>query len=452
MVPGPVVDEPGRTVGTAYEGELVVAQTVKSRPWGPVAMLRDPLNWRAAVYLLVSFGFGLAWFVIFAAGLPLSLALLILWVGVPLLALTMLAWRFGAMLERRLMWAAFGLAIPSPYRPLPAGRNLFSKWRVMAADPATWKDFAYLVLLFPISLIEFVVSITLWATVVLLITLPATILLFDNVMQISTGNWTYVVDTPVGALPWTLVGVLFLIVAVYATRVMGHGHAAYAKYLLGPSETQLLRARAEHLQASRARGVDAAEAERRRIERDLHDGAQQQLLAVAMDLGRARAKLDDDPETARQLIDLAHSGTKEVIAELRNLARGIYPAILTDRGLDPALSALAGRAPVPVTVEVDLPGERPPAAVESIAYFVVAEALANVAKYARATRAAVRVMRDQHWIIVEISDNGVGGATALPGGGLAGLADRAAGIDGILTVNSPPGGPTVVRADLPCAW
>src|SRR5206468_10598705 len=137
---------------------------------------------------------------------------------------------------------------------------------------------------------------------------------------------------------------------------------------------------------------------------------------------------------ARTLIEQAHAGAREAIVELRNLARGIYPAILTDRGLDPALSALAARAPVPVGVTVDLP-TRPPAAVESIAYFIVAEALSNIAKYARATRATIEVTRDGQWVIVEITDNGVGGAGAQSGGGLAGLADRAATIDGILTVN-----------------
>ncbi|HEU5161232.1 MAG TPA: sensor domain-containing protein [Streptosporangiaceae bacterium] len=439
--------------GTAIRrtAESGLAGRLEGRPWAPVQMARDPMTWRNAVYLLVSMAFGLFWFIFLTVGISLSLGLTLIWVGIPLLALVMLTWRGGAMIERRLMWAAFGAEIPSPYRPMPPGRNLVRKWGTLAADPATWKDLVYLALLFPITLAEFVVSVAVWATTAALLTLPVTVL-FGNVLQITTDRWVYVVDDPVEALPWSAVGVLTLVVAMYAVRVMGIGHVAYARLLLGPSEKQALRARAEHLQASRARGVDAAEAERRRIERDLHDGAQQQLLAVAMDLGRARAKLDEDPETARQLIELAHSGTKEAIAELRNLARGIYPAILTDRGLDAALSALAARAPVPVDVEVELPGERPPAAVESIAYFVVAEALTNVAKYARATRATVRVVRDHSWIIVEISDNGVGGATRTPGGGLAGLADRAAGIDGILTVNSPVGGPTVIRADLPCAW
>jgi signal transduction histidine kinase len=424
------------------------------RSWAPLAMIRDPLSWRAALYLLVSMGIGLAWFIILIVGVSLSLSLLIIWVGVPLAALLMLAWRGGAMLERVLMLAAFGVRIRSPYRPMPQGMNVFAKWRRMIADPATWKDLVYLGLLFPISLAEFVVSVVLWSCTGLLLLMPLLVLINGSV-QADIGNGSFDVTNPVAGLPFTLAGVLLLMITLYVTRAMGVMHAALARGLLGPSESQLetlqLRARADHLQASRARGVDAAESERRRIERDLHDGAQQQLLAVAMDIGRARAKLDTDPEAARALIEQAHAGTREVIGELRNLARGIYPAILTDRGLDPALSSLAARAPVPVEVSVDL-SDRPPAAVESIAYFIVAESLANIAKYARATRASVTVYRDQHWVVVEIADNGVGGASAQPGGGLSGLADRAATIDGLLTVNSPPGGPTVIRADLPCAW
>jgi len=274
-------------------------------------------------------------------------------------------------------------------------------------------------------------------------------------VEVNFAVVSFWVQNPLGALPAVPVGLVMLVLSLYAVRGLAVGHAVLARLLLGPSASQAenreLRARTERLQASRARGVDAAEFERRRIERDLHDGAQQRLLAVAMDIGRARAKLDDDPEGARALIEQAHQGTKEAIAELRDLARGIYPAILSDRGLDAAISGLAGRAPVPVEVAVDLP-ERPPAAVESIAYFIVAECLTNIAKYARATLATVRVAREDGWVVVEVTDNGVGGAVARPGGGLAGLADRAATIDGLLTVDSPVGGPTVVRADLPCTW
>jgi signal transduction histidine kinase len=427
--------------------------SVMNRPWHPLAMAASSLTWRSALYLAVSLAFGLGWFVVLAVGLALSVGLLIIWVGVPLLALLMVAWRFGAVLERRLVRAAFGVPIPSPYRPLPAGRNPLAKLRSMAADPATWKDLLYLAVLFPITLVEFVVSVAVWAGTGTLLFLPVVVAVSGGA-EVNFGV-SYWAGNPVEALPVSVVGVGFLVLAMYVTRVMAMGHAAFAALMLGPSPSQAenaaLRERTEHLRASRARGVDAAEFERRRIERDLHDGAQQRLLAVAMDIGRARAKLDEDPEGARALIEQAHAGTKEAISELRDLARGIYPAILTDRGLDPALSGLAGRAPVPVEVDVDLP-ERPPAAVESIAYFIVAESLANIAKYARATRASVRVAREDRWVVVEVVDNGVGGAVARPDGGLAGLADRAATIDGMLIVDSPPGGPTIVRADLPCTW
>ncbi|REE98574.1 sensor histidine kinase [Thermomonospora umbrina] len=421
--------------------------------WSPQAMVRSSLTWRSVVYLATSLGFGIAWFVFLVVGITLSVALTIIWVGIPMLAVVMLVWRFGAVLERRLIKAGFGVTIPEPYRPMPK-TGVLGKWKTMAVDPATWKDLAYLALRLPVSIAEFAVMAFVWTNAAVFLFFPF-IVMGQERGVINYGPVFYSADDPITALPVSVVGVACVVVAMYVTRVTAVVHAVYASLLLGPSKGQAerrrLQARAEHLQASRARGVDAAEAERRRIERDLHDGAQQRLLAVAMDIGRARAKLTDDPEAARALIEQAHSGTKEAISELRDLARGIYPAILTDRGLDPSISGLAARAPVPVLVEVDLP-ERPPAAVESIAYFIVAESLANIAKYARATQATVRVTRETHWVVVEITDNGVGGATAQPGGGLSGLADRAATIDGILTVNSPFGGPTVIRADLPCTW
>jgi len=247
------------------------------------------------------------------------------------------------------------------------------------------------------------------------------------------------------------VGVGVLLVALYATRGMGWLHALLAVALLGAGEKNLLAARAAQLRASRARAVDAAEAERRRIERDLHDGAQQRLLSVAMDLGRAQAKMDSDPQGARELLAQAHAGAKAAIAELRDLARGIHPAILTDRGLDAALSSLAARAPVRVDLSVEV-SHRPPPAVESIAYFVVAESLTNMVKHSEATEVSVRVSREGQRVVVEVHDNGVGAAVPRAGGGLAGLADRAATIDGTLSVNSPLGGPTLIRAELPCQW
>ncbi|RMI45790.1 sensor histidine kinase [Actinomadura harenae] len=418
-------------------------------------MLRTPVTWLAVAQAPLAFGLGIFWFVALSVGLLLSFALSALWVGLIMLVAMMAFWRAGAMFERRLLRVTFGLRIEDPYRPLPAGRNVFGKIKAMAADPATWKDLIYLGLLLPIALAEFVVWLCSWSLVGLLVLTPVLVATQGGGMQYVIGPVSLYVHDPLVGLWATLAGLVLAVPALYVTRAMAVAHSLWARVLLGASGSQeenaQLRERAEHLRASRARGVDAVEAERRRIERDLHDGAQQQLLSVAMDIGRARSKLDADPEGARVLIEQAHAGAKEAIVELRNLARGIYPAILTDRGLDAALSGLAGRASVPVEVSVDLP-ERPPAAVESIAYFVVAEALTNIAKYARATSASVQVTREAGWVVVEIADDGVGGASAEPGGGLAGLADRAATIDGILTVDSPPGGPTVIRADLPCDW
>jgi signal transduction histidine kinase len=203
------------------------------------------------------------------------------------------------------------------------------------------------------------------------------------------------------------------------------------------------------LTASRSRAVQAALAERRRIERDLHDGAQQRLVSLAMELGMAKEKLAEDPEAARKLVEEAHGEAKLALAEIRDLVQGIHPAVLSDRGLDAAISALAGRCPVPVEVDVEL-DRRPPEAAETTAYFVVAEALANVAKHSGASEAHVAVWREpEDWLVVEVTDDGKGGADPESGTGFAGLADRLAALDGRLFVESPVGGPTRVRAELP---
>src|SRR5215218_11050549 len=211
-----------------------------------------------------------------------------------------------------------------------------------------------------------------------------------------------------------------------------------------------LRARVEELQSSRARLVEISMFERRRLERDLHDGAQQRLVALSLQLGMARRKVQDDPVTGARMLDEARSELERALEELRELARGIHPAVLTDRGLEAAVQALAARAPVPVDVEA-MPTDRLPAPVEAAAYFVVSESLTNVAKYARAEHATVRVGRADGYAVVEVSDDGVGGADPAAGSGLRGLADRLAALDGRLEVHSPPGGGTVVRANIPCS-
>ena len=207
--------------------------------------------------------------------------------------------------------------------------------------------------------------------------------------------------------------------------------------------------RIERLERSRAAAVNTQESELRRIERDLHDGAQARLVALGMSIGMAEEKLASDPEAARVLLAEARSGAREALVELRDLARGIHPPILTDRGLEAAIAAIAARSPVPVWLSVDVP-ERPPAAVETAAYFIVAEALANAIKHADATRINIGVRAMDGRLGVEVSDDGAGAADPT-GGGLAGLDQRVRALDGTLRVASPPGGPTTVSAELPCA-
>jgi signal transduction histidine kinase len=210
-----------------------------------------------------------------------------------------------------------------------------------------------------------------------------------------------------------------------------------------------LRARVTELQESRANIIAFGLAERRRLERDLHDGAQQRLVALSLQVNLARMKIDDDPATAATLLDSARIELRHALDELRELARGIHPAILTDQGLGPAVTALAQRSPVPVEV-AELPEERLPSQVEAVAYFVVSEALANVVKYSGADHATVSVARAGGQAVVEVRDDGVGGADAGRGTGLRGLADRVGALDGRLRIQSPEGAGTVVRAELPC--
>ncbi|RJL24493.1 sensor histidine kinase [Bailinhaonella thermotolerans] len=417
-------------------------------PYGPLGLFVDPRTWRAVPYLLIVMCWGAACTALVVAGTAVSLALTVVWIGFPMLAVVMIVWRGAAMLERRLLRLAFGVSIPDPYAPLTRRRPL--GWpRVVIRDRATWKDFCYLALLFPLGTAEFVTLVILGNTTSRLLLTPVDLARHGYAWPLP--ELDHEVRGTAAALAWAVAGLGVFVVTMYVVRGFALAHAWWGAFMLGTGEKERLVARAAHLRASRARAVDAAEAERRRIERDLHDGAQQRLLAVAMELGRAQVKIDEDPAAAKEMIASAHAGARAAIAELRDLARGIYPAILTDRGLDAALSHLAARAPIPVDVSVEI-RDRPPAAVESIAYFIVSESLANMAKHARAERASVVVCREGERVVVEVRDNGVGGAVPTPGGGLAGLADRAATIDGTLTVLSPPGGPTLIRADLPCEW
>ncbi|MEV7424820.1 MULTISPECIES: sensor histidine kinase [unclassified Streptomyces] len=256
-------------------------------------------------------------------------------------------------------------------------------------------------------------------------------------------------------LPWgvvtfavTLVGLLVLWpVLPYLVRGLTNVDRAMVRGLLVPSDE--LERRIAELESDRGVVVDTAAADLRRIERDLHDGAQARLVALAMGLGLAKEKLlEEDPETAAAMVDEAHSEVKLALQELRDLARGIHPAVLTDRGLDAALSSIASRCTVPVRVEVDL-GERPAEAIEGIAYFTVSELLQNVSKHSGARSAAVDVWRADDRLLVQVQDDGRGGARLDGGTGMSGLAERLGAVDGLFVLDSPAGGPTVVTAELP---
>ncbi|HEY7324449.1 MAG TPA: histidine kinase [Streptosporangiaceae bacterium] len=249
--------------------------------------------------------------------------------------------------------------------------------------------------------------------------------------------------------------VVLLLTAPWAAQHVARADERLATALLGPSRNEELALRLESLTRSRAAIVAATDAERRRTERDLHDGAQQRLVSLAMNLGMARARVRDVPEPVNRMIAEAHEEALLALAEVREFVRGLHPAVLTDRGLDAALSGLAARAPIPVRLRVDMSQPAAPS-VEAVAYFIVSEAITNVVKHARATRADVTVARDSGVLRIVVADDGSGGAVVSgpndgdSGTGLTGLMQRAASVDGTLTIDSPPGGPTIITAELPC--
>ncbi|MGW1372864.1 sensor histidine kinase [Streptomyces sp. NPDC002446] len=258
----------------------------------------------------------------------------------------------------------------------------------------------------------------------------------------------------------TLAGLAALAAVPALAAVLVRLEARLGPDLLGPDPSADLAQRVADLTESRAGAIDAAHAERRRIERDLHDGAQQRLVSLALNLGLAKATLTDLPPEAREVIEAAHREAKDAIEELSTLVRGLHPAVLDELGLDAALSGLAARAPLPVRLRVDLPPEPPEpadpprraaAAVEAVAYFVVSEALTNIAKHAReATRADVTVTRLGGILRVVIADDGMGGADPSKGSGLKGLVQRVRSVDGTFRMSSPVGGPTMMSVELPC--
>ncbi|MFD3355663.1 sensor histidine kinase [Streptomyces fradiae] len=359
--------------------------------------------WKEVGHLLLNLPLSLLAFVYVTVAVAVGVALSVTVVGLPLLAAGLAGARLVGRAERARARGLLGVRVEEPSRPprRPGGGPVAAVWAALR-DAVAWRTMLYGFVRLP------------WGVVTFAVTLVALLVLWP-------------------ALP-------------YLVRAMANADRAMVRGLLGPSDE--LERRVAELESDRGVVVDTAAADLRRIERDLHDGAQARLVALAMDLGLAKEKATEDPEAAARIVEEAHGEVKLALRELRDLARGIHPAVLTDRGLDAALSSVASRCTVPVTVTANLP-ERPAEAIEGIAYFTVSELLQNVSKHARATRATVDVWRTGDRLLLQVTDNGHGGAHPARGTGLAGLAERLDAVDGVLVVDSPDGGPTTITAELP---
>jgi signal transduction histidine kinase len=404
---------------------------------------------RAARTRLTQAGLGLARTPLCVAGLaliPLQLyafPLILVTIGVPLLLVfTGLARHYTGFFRS---WASrvLEVEIPPPYR-VPANRGPMTRVRTIATDPATWRDLAFLPVNAIAGIVCGVLPVALLVNGVLGFVVP--------LIWLDHGHVEYLAmeyDTPGNLVAAPLLGIAFLVLGWWATPRATRLHATAVRWLLAPSATAALTDRVRVLADSRADTVDAQAAELRRIERDLHDGAQARLVALGLSLGMAEELLARDPRAARELLAEARQSSTQALAELRDLVRGIHPPVLADRGLDGALRALALAHPLPVEVDLELAG-RPEAPVESAAYFAVAETLTNVAKHSGATGAWVRVRHEGGRLSLMIGDDGRGGAEATDGGGLRGIERRLATFDGTLGIASPVGGPTIVTMELPC--
>ncbi|MEO3923340.1 sensor domain-containing protein [Micromonosporaceae bacterium B7E4] len=400
---------------------------------------------RALAYLasgLVAGAVGLAWSL--AGTLVVAIVSITQLGGPAFLGAAWLTRRLASAERHRAGWV-LGAPIPAPYVPATGG-TVRQRVAAVAAQPATWRDLAWLVLLFPVGLAGGIAGIVVAAVDLGTLTAPA---------------WAWAVPNPHAPFPMrplmtttpgrfglTLVGLLLLPVAVWLLRTLARVEATAARALLAPGNHRRLVERAARLAETRARVVDAQAAELRRIERDLHDGAQARIVAAGMTLALAARKLKTGGAAAPD-VDLARRQLDEALAELRRLVRGIHPPILTDRGLHAALAALAADSPLRVELRGDQ-SDRYPAAVESAAYFVVAEGLANAGKHAGADACRIELARTAEAVSVTLTDDGRGGAEPT-GPGLDGLRRRVEALDGSLTLTSPPGGPTILHAEFPCA-
>jgi signal transduction histidine kinase len=444
-----VIGGPLLVLGVLLILTAVLGGRVAERPRGAVSTFLlspiDPAAWRAARAIFVGFWIEtIAVFVLsglFSSGVSLA----VLGIGFALVAAGIEGSRVVARIERRRMMRADPRPLYAhPYRPY--GRGLRDLALALFLDLSRWRDVVYVFVALPLAVLEAVVAFPLWVASLSLLSIP---------LWVATSSLPLPADAApeagaMVALAGGAAGLGLAMVAASASRGLISLHRAVVEGLLCVTEQRRLQQRVETLEGSRKAVLDVEASELRRIERDLHDGAQQRLVMLTIDLGMAAERIERDPAGARTLVLDAQDQARQTLADLRNLVRGIAPAILLDRGLVPALSALAGRSPVSTIVLSSMAGgERLPDAVERAAYFVVAEALANIAKHAQATRCEVRCSSDPGRLVVEVWDDGVGGAADVPGGGLAGLSGRVEALDGHLTVDSPHGGPTTVRAEIP---
>jgi signal transduction histidine kinase len=388
--------------------------------------------WSAAVDLLIDGVLGPLWLTLTVTFYAFGFALIpAAGFGVLLLVVAGDITRLASQVERGRAIALYDIAIQAPDSPeltQVGWRGLLERARVAVVDPHTWRLMLH-------NLLSTVLGLGLIG--------------FGGFALTAVVFVGVTVNVPLCILT-ALVAVLALVVYIW---LVGRLDRMVVAQLLGRSDRQRLLAQVGSLADARRGAVDAASLERERIERDLHDGIQPGLVSVAMSIDMARNKLDTDPVAARALLDQAHADAKSSITELRELARGIHPAVLVDRGLDAALSAIAARCSVPTTVEVDLP-ERPSAEVEAVVYFTVTEALTNVAKHSGAHSCTTIVEQRGTTVMATVADDGIGGARVGEGlgrGGLSGMADRARAAGGRVLVDSPAGGPTVITVEIPCA-
>ncbi|GAA1730620.1 sensor histidine kinase [Streptomyces yatensis] len=425
------------------------------------AALKAPFQarvWREFLYLVISLPMSILTFVYTITMLALGAGLLITFLGVPVLGAALAGCRALGVVERARARALLRLDVAEP-EPVLGGRGGRGGRRgpvawvgALLRSGTSWRHVIYALIHLPWALFSFTFAIAFTCYGWGFATYPLWRWVFPRYvdepgLQIFGDDHgrAFYLDTPFEIAATCAVGVLVLLLSPWVMRALTSVDRIMVAGLLGPSR---LASRVWELESDRGTVVDTAAADLRRIERDLHDGAQARLVALAMDLGLAKEKLDEDPEAAAKMVDEAHGEVKLALQELRDLARGIHPAILTDRGLGPALSALSARCTVPVTVTVDLP-QRPAPAIEGIAYFTVSELLQNISKHSGARTAEVDVWRTEDRVLLQITDDGRGGAGTSAGSGLAGLAERIDAVDGVLVVNSPPGGPTTVTAELP---